>query len=39
MIVINILKSLSFFSSRNKNISNRKWKNFMIGFFMVVINV
>jgi len=39
MIVINILKSLSFHSRKNKNISNEKWRNSMIGFVMIVINI
>jgi hypothetical protein len=39
MIVINILKSLSFLSRKNINISNEKWRNSMIGFITIVINI
>jgi hypothetical protein len=37
MVVINISKSLIYFSSENKTISNTRWRNFMVGFMMVII--
>jgi hypothetical protein len=39
MVVINICKPFSYSSNEHKIILNRKWKNSMIGFMTIVINI